>query len=146
MSSPIETDEHEEDEINVNDDFILRDRAQPMHDNDFISHGRRTPLRDDEALARREYLANEILDGVGDASSLGCYRRIAQDCPPHLVFEALSLVKAAAREGTVRKSKGALFVDLVKRLCAASSISLRIGEQRKPNASAFADKMHRLGR
>ncbi len=59
--------------------------------------------------------------------SLGCYRRIADGCPQHLVFEALSLVKGAAREGTIRRSRGALFVDLVKRFCRSRNIPLQLG-------------------
>jgi hypothetical protein len=54
-----------------------------------------------------------------DRHSLGCYRRIAERCPPHLIYETLGLVKEMAREGRVRESRGALFVSLMKRRSAA---------------------------
>ena len=43
------------------------------------------------------------------------YRRLAATVPKDIIFEALSLVKRAAREGKVRKTRGALFVAIVKR-------------------------------
>lgn len=69
---------------------------------------------DAEARARREWLAHEMVDVLHDEHSLGFYRKVAQTVPEHRVFEALSEVRLAAREGRVRTSKGALFVGLMK--------------------------------
>lgn len=44
------------------------------------------------------------------------------------VVEALSIVKRAAREGKVRKSRGALFVAIVKRACGDRGMSLTFGQ------------------
>ncbi len=79
-----------------------------------------------DARARREWLAQEMLDVLHDEHSLGFYRKVAQTVPEHRVFEALSEVRLAAREGRVRTSKGALFVGLMKPHLAA---------QRKENAT-----------
>jgi hypothetical protein len=68
--------------------------------------------------AKREHLAQEMLNVLGDAHSLGCYRRIAERCPPDVVYDALGLVKQAVRERRIRKTRGALFVAIVKRDCA----------------------------
>ncbi len=38
--------------------------------------------------------------------------------PKDIIFEALSLVKRAVQEGKIRKSRGALFVAIVKRTSA----------------------------
>lgn len=64
--------------------------------------------------AKREYLAQEILNVLGDAHSLGYYRRIAEWYPPQLIYEALGRVKEMAREGEIRKTRGALFVGIMK--------------------------------
>lgn len=72
---------------------------------------------------RGEWLAQEILSATGDAGSLGCYRTIARSCPQELVFEALALLKEALHNGAVRKSRGALVVGTVRRLCAERGMS-----------------------
>ena len=66
--------------------------------------------------AKREHLAQEMLDVLGDRHSLGCYRRIAERCPPHIIYETLGRVKETDREGGVRRSKGALFVYLMREM------------------------------
>ncbi len=65
---------------------------------------------------RAGWLANEILRQVGDPTSLGCYRMIADRCREATVFEALSLLKEARRDGTALRSRGAFFVSTVRRL------------------------------
>lgn len=77
-----------------------------------------------EALAKREYYAGEMLNVLGDQKSLGCYRRIAEECPPEVVFEALSIVKDATNRGAVKRTKGAMFVDLVERLSMQRGLDL----------------------
>jgi hypothetical protein len=66
----------------------------------------------------RGYLVDEMLSVLGNRDSEGYYQRLAARVPKDIIFEALSLVKRAAREGKVRKSRGALFVAIVKRACA----------------------------
>ncbi len=66
--------------------------------------------------AKRDHLAQEMLDVLGDKHSLGCYRRIAEQCLPNAVYEALARVKETARNGMVKRSKGALFVYLMQRM------------------------------
>jgi hypothetical protein len=75
-----------------------------------------------EATGREEWLAQEILGRLGDPRSLGCYRTIAARCPQTLVFEALALVKDADRSASAPKNRGALFVTIVRRLCAEGRI------------------------
>jgi len=62
--------------------------------------------------AKREYLASEMLAVLKDEHSLGFYRKVASLCPPQIIFEALSVVKQAARDGAIRKTRGALFATL----------------------------------
>ena len=66
----------------------------------------------------REALVQEMLSVLRDLESEGYYRRLASSVPKNIIFEALSLVKRAVAEGKIRKSRGALFVAIVKRACA----------------------------
>src|SRR5204862_176133 len=70
------------------------------------------PIRQRKSSSRRGWLAWEVLSLTGDEQSLGCYRAIAERCDQQLVFEAMSLLKEARREGSIRQSRGALFVGI----------------------------------
>lgn len=61
-----------------------------------------------------------MLSVLRDTESEGYYRQVASAVPKDLIFEALSMVKRAVHKGTIRKSKGALFVAIIKRRFAAS--------------------------
>jgi len=78
---------------------------------------------------QREYLVHEMLSVLRDAESAPYYRRLASSVPRNIIFEALSLVKRAVQEGKIRKSRGALFVAIVKRACADRSIPMMHGSQ-----------------
>jgi len=66
--------------------------------------------------AKQEWLANHMVKQLGDPRSLGFYRKQAAEVEESRIFEALSLVRVARREGRVRKSPGALFVKLLPEL------------------------------
>jgi len=72
----------------------------------------------------REGLVHEMLSVLQDTDSESYYRRLAATAPKDTIFEALSLVKRAVHEGKIRKSRGALFVAIVKRTCADRGIPL----------------------
>ena len=78
------------------------------------------PTMDADARARRDWLAQEMLKVLHDEHSLGFYRKVAQTVPEQRVFEALSEVRLADREGRVRTSKGALFVALIRKYVEAT--------------------------
>jgi hypothetical protein len=63
------------------------------------------------------WLAEQMADATGDRQDLGCYIAIAKRCPEPLVFQALSLLKEALRDGPVLRSKGGVFISTVRRLC-----------------------------
>ena len=71
-------------------------------------------------LAKREWLAREILKVCGDAHSLGFYRKAAEVLPSHRIFEVLSHVRLAVTEGRIRRSKAAYFT----RLALAGRVAL----------------------
>jgi DNA-binding transcriptional ArsR family regulator len=83
----------------------------------------RAPSEDEQG-----YLLDEMLSTLGDVESAGYYRRLAVTVPKDIIFEALSLVKRAVHEGKIRKSRGALFVAIVKRACAERGIPMAVSQ------------------
>ncbi|MCH7697624.1 MAG: helix-turn-helix domain-containing protein [Chloroflexi bacterium] len=79
----------------------------------------------------REGLVHEMLSVLQDTESESYYRRLAATVPKDTIFETLSLVKRAVHEGKIRKSRGALFVAIVKRTCADRGLPLQ------PRPAAF---------
>lgn len=84
-----------------------------------LSNRRQAPS-DDE----RDYLVDEMLSVLGDRDSEGYYQRLAATVPKDIIFETLSIVKRAAHEGKIRKTRGALFVAVVKRACADRGVAI----------------------
>lgn len=73
---------------------------------------------------KRNYLASEIADKLNDQKSLGAFRTIAERVPESVIFEVLSSIKETAREGKIRVSGGALFINIIKGYCASHGIEL----------------------
>lgn len=61
-------------------------------------------------------LVNDIMEVCKDKQSEGGYRKVVQTYPESIVRAALSETKLAAHQGTIRKTRGAYFMDSVKRL------------------------------
>ena len=83
----------------------------------FLSKPRGFPSENEQ-----EYLVHEMLSVLRYAESELYYRQLASSVPRSIIFEALSLVNRAVQEGKVRKSRGALFVAIVKRACAERGV------------------------
>lgn len=66
---------------------------------------------------RTSWIASQLVEATEDQQSLGCYRTLAARCPAELLFEAVALLKEARDDGAIRRSSGALFVSIVRRLC-----------------------------
>lgn len=82
------------------------------------------------AKAKREYLAQQMVDVLGDEHSLGMYRQIAERFPDHVIFQGLASVREAAKSGSIKRSRGALFVFGLRhmnqtQLAARSSTSVK---------------------
>jgi hypothetical protein len=63
--------------------------------------------------AKREYLAQQMVNVLKDEHSLGYYRKVAAEIDPARIFEVLSIVKQAAREGRIANSRGAVFTAII---------------------------------
>lgn len=73
------------------------------------------PPKDEEQTAHEDYLVSEILAVCRDTHSRGFYQQLARIAPPDLIFRTLAETRAQANRGGVRKSRGAIFTDLIKR-------------------------------
>ena len=74
----------------------------------------------------KEYLAQEMADRLEDDHSLGFYRKVADMVPESLIFQALSEVKDASLTGRVKKSKAALFTNIIQAKAKEHNINLDI--------------------
>ncbi len=82
------------------------------------------PKQNSDEKIKRDYFANELATELHDKKSLGCYRVIAEKVPQQIIFETLASVKETWKEGKIKKSRGALFVDLIKTYCEKKQIRL----------------------
>lgn len=73
---------------------------------------------------KRDYLASEMAEKLNDQKSLGAFRVIAEKVPQSVVFEVLSSIKETAREGKIKVSKGALFINIIQGYCESHGIEL----------------------
>jgi len=82
----------------------------------------------DQSISEKSYktkaLVLQMLDILGDEHSKNFYRMVAEKCPDQMIFIALSEVKDTAHRGKIKKSKGALFTDLIKRNARKEGIEL----------------------
>lgn len=119
-----------ENKNNVNDNFKTfkeRKNGETVALRDILmQYGlkrRPKPKRPDRIL-ERDYLAQEIADKLTDQKSLGCFRVIANKIPPEVIFEVLASVKETATVGKIRESKGALFVEIIKKYAKGRGVEL----------------------
>lgn len=82
------------------------------------------PKLEANEIAKRDYIAQEVAKKLNDEKSLGCYRVIAEKVPEQVVFEILASVKDTYHSGKVKRSRGALFVDIIKRYSNQHGINL----------------------
>lgn len=130
----IKEKELEKDEINVNENLSSKGKGMmPLKDllgySDIVLSRRaktqwKTGDRGIKNKEKRDYLASEIADKLNDQKSLGCFRVIAEKVPQPVIFEAISSIKETTREGKIKVSGGALFVDIIKSYCNAHGIEL----------------------
>jgi hypothetical protein len=77
-----------------------------------------------DARDKHEYYARTMAEELNDTKSLGAFRVIAQLVPETVIFEALASVKETAREGKIKRSRGALFITIIQQWCAAHGKNL----------------------
>lgn len=68
-----------------------------------------------EEMARQESLASMMLEKLGDTHSENFYRKVAQKYPEDLIHKCLSLTREVIETQKIKKTKGAVFTDILKR-------------------------------
>ena len=130
-------DEKKENEINVNETLKISNRVGKTQSlRDILVHydldiPRKAKkqfkvLKNQKIIDKdkRDYLASEMVEKLNDQKSLGAFRTIAEKVPEQVIFEVLSSIKETAREGKIRVSRGALFVNIIKGYCENNGINL----------------------
>jgi len=69
-------------------------------------------------------LVSYMVEILGDEHSRPFYMKVARLCPSSIIYRFLSEVKDEWHQGKVKRSKGALFTDKIKRYCQERGIDL----------------------
>lgn len=69
-------------------------------------------------------LVESMIEVLGDEHSRPFYTKVARFCPSSVIYRLLSEVKDDWLQGKVKKNKGALFTDKIKRYCQERGIDL----------------------
>ena len=85
---------------------------------------RKTKKEKPEAILKRDYLADEIANTLGDQKSLGAFRKIAEVVPEVIIRQYLATIKETWQTRKIKKSRGALFISMIQQYTAAHQIEL----------------------
>ncbi len=141
-----EENEKKENEINVNGNFQFAEHKkryglQGMGDimkriDTLKQKQAKTKPRQEkpEGIIKRDYLADEIAQSLGDQKSLGAFRKIAELVPERIIRDYLAAIKETWQEGKVKKSRGALFISMVQAYTETHQINLGF----RPEATGFS--------
>lgn len=89
------------------------------------------PQLDEEAIIKQQALVMDMLEALGDIKSEKFYLKVARLAPEDLIYKCLSLVKEVVEASQVKKSRGAIFVDILKKECQQRNIKLFSGRSDK---------------
>ena len=92
-----------------------------------------------QAALKRRLLIADILKVCGDQHSRGFYNIVVQKMPAELIRAALSETKYRGATGQIRKSKGALFTDEIRRIAKARGIDLKLNLPGSETRAASSD-------
>jgi hypothetical protein len=67
-------------------------------------------------LNSSDHLLTDILAVCGDTNNTAAYQKVVREYPASLLRMALSETRQADREQRIKRTKGAYFIDAVKRL------------------------------
>lgn len=85
------------------------------------------PQIDEETTIKQQALVMDMLEALGDIKSEKFYLKVACLAPEDLIYKCLSLVKEVVETSQVKKSRGAIFVDILKKECQQRNIKLFSG-------------------
>lgn len=87
-------------------------------------NGLKPKRKTDEEKAEIELLTADILAVCGDNKSANFYKKVAGLVPRNMIYRVLSEVKEVRDLGTIKKSKGAIFTNLIKKYATEKGIEL----------------------
>lgn len=67
---------------------------------------------------KQHYMVDEILRVCGDEKNRVAYEKVVRENHENLIWTVISETKLASHEGTIKKNKGAYFMDTLKRIAA----------------------------
>lgn len=76
-------------------------------------------------------LVEDMLNVLGDVKSRAFYAKIAKLCPQGMIYRALSETKQDYSDSSIRKSRGAIFTEKIKRYAKEAGIDLRLSPSKK---------------
>jgi len=74
--------------------------------------------------AEQQWFADYLVDQLKDQKSKNFYEKVAYIVNRHVIYKCLSLTEETAQYDGIKKSKGAIFTDHLKRECEAQGIKL----------------------
>lgn len=86
---------------------------------------------DEETIMKQQVLVMDMLEALGDIKSEKFYFKVARLVPEDLIYKCLSLVKEVLETNQVKTSRGAIFVDILKKECQQRNIKLFSGRSDK---------------
>ncbi|MBU1868713.1 replication initiator protein A [Patescibacteria group bacterium] len=81
-------------------------------------------IKSAEELANEKILVMDMLEALGDIKSERFYSKVARLVPKEIIYKCLSLVREVSETSKVKKNRGAVFVDILKRECQQRGIKL----------------------
>jgi hypothetical protein len=85
---------------------------------------RRPKKEKPDEILKRDYLASEIANTLGDQKSLGAFRKIAEVVPEVIIRQYLATIKETWQTGKIKKSRGALFISIIQQYTDAHQLDL----------------------
>ena len=76
-------------------------------------------------------LVEDMLRVLGDEKSRAFYTKIARLCPQDMIYRALSEAKQDYSDSSIRKSRGAIFTEKIKRYAKEAAIDLGLSSPKK---------------
>jgi hypothetical protein len=106
---------HSSPPLSADQDSSRKMRQEEVHEEELNNVNDKKIFLTGKEKGKRDYLAGELARQLDDKKNVAYYRSIVSRFPETVLFETASIVKDVYQKGKIKKSRGALFVDLIKR-------------------------------
>ena len=90
----------------------------------FIKAKQKTNTKEKKEDYKIQALVEDMLQVLGDKKSRAFYTKIAKLCPQDMIYRALAETKQDYSDSSIRKSRGAIFTEKIKRYAKETGIDL----------------------